>query len=42
MASQGTIRLGDGQIEDKFWQSQAPRVSEKALSDALLTEREDD
>ncbi len=41
LAKQGKILLGSGQIEDHFWQLPAPRVSEKALRDAMFAERED-
>ena len=41
LASKGIIRLGNGQIEDDFWQLPAPRVSEQAWRDAVATERED-
>jgi len=41
LAKKGIVRLGNGQIDDHFWQLPAPRVSEKALRDAMIAERED-
>jgi prevent-host-death family protein len=41
LASRGIIRLGKGQIDDDFWQlPDPPRVSEKALREAMMAERE--
>jgi hypothetical protein len=41
LANEGLICLGNGQIDDHFWQLPAPRVSETALRDAMTFERED-
>jgi prevent-host-death family protein len=41
LANQGLVLLGNGQIDDHFWQLPAPRVSESALRDAMTAERED-
>jgi prevent-host-death family protein len=42
LASQGKLRLGEGVIEDSFWQLPAPRVSAAALRRAVDRERDDD
>ncbi len=41
LASQGMILLGEGEIEDHFWQLPAPQISAEALHDAMVAERED-
>jgi antitoxin (DNA-binding transcriptional repressor) of toxin-antitoxin stability system len=42
LASQGKLRLGEGVIEDSFWQLPAPRVAAAALRRAVEQERNDD
>jgi prevent-host-death family protein len=42
LASQGLMVLGNGLIEENFWQMPAPRVAEEALHSAIAQEREDD
>ena len=42
LASQGKLRLGDGVLEDSFWELPAPRVSAAALRRALEQERDED
>ena len=41
LASKGMILLGEGEIEDYFWQLPAPKVSEEVLRYAITAERED-
>jgi len=41
LASQGKIRLGEGALEDSFWEMPAPRVPRTALQNAMQHERED-
>jgi prevent-host-death family protein len=42
LASQGLVRLGNGHIDDQFWQMPAPRISQQTLNAAVLAERLDD
>jgi len=42
LASQGKLRLGEGVIEESFWQMPAPRVAAAALRRAIDQERDDD
>jgi prevent-host-death family protein len=42
LASQGKLRLGEGVIEESFWQMPAPRVAAAALRRAVDQERDDD
>lgn len=42
LASQGLIVLGNGSIEENFWQMPAPPVAEEVLHGAIAQEREDD
>lgn len=42
LASQGKLRLGEGVIEESFWQMPAPRVSAADLRRAVAQERDDD
>jgi prevent-host-death family protein len=42
LAGQGKIRLGEGLIDDSFWELPAPRVSPAALRRALEEERDED
>jgi prevent-host-death family protein len=42
LASQGKVRLGEGHLEESFWQMPAPRVSAAALRRAVEQERDDD
>jgi prevent-host-death family protein len=41
LASKGMILLGEGPIEEDFWQLPAPQVSEEALRYVMTAERED-
>lgn len=42
LASQGKLRLGEGMLEESFWQMPAPRVSAAALRRAVDQERDED
>lgn len=42
LASQGKLRLGEGLVEESFWQMPAPRVSAAALRRAVEQERDED
>ena len=42
LASQGKLRLGEGRLEESFWQMPAPRVSAAALRRANEQERDED
>lgn len=42
LASQGRMRLGEGFVEDSFWEMPAPRVSVAALRRAVDQERDED
>lgn len=42
LAAQGKLRLGEGVVEESFWQMPAPRVSAAALRRALDQERDED
>ncbi len=42
LAAQGKIRLGEGALDESFWELPAPRVSADALRWALEQERDDD
>ena len=42
LASQGKVRLGEGIVEESFWQMPAPRVSAAALRRAVDQERDED
>jgi prevent-host-death family protein len=42
LASQGKLRLGEGRVEESFWQMPAPRVSAAALRRAIEQERDED
>ena len=42
LASQGKLPLGEGHLEESFWQMPAPRVSAAALRRAVEQERDDD
>lgn len=41
LAAEGRIRLGEGEIDDSFWDLPAPRVSKAALLKALKSERDE-
>jgi prevent-host-death family protein len=41
LASSGMIRLGSGEIDDSFWQIDAPRVSKQVLEEIIEAERDD-
>ena len=42
LASQGKLRLGEGNLEESFWRMPAPRVSAAALRRAIQQERDED
>jgi prevent-host-death family protein len=42
LASQGKLRLGEGILDQSFWEMPAPRVSASALRRAVDRERNDD
>ncbi|MGH9425968.1 MAG: type II toxin-antitoxin system Phd/YefM family antitoxin [Terriglobia bacterium] len=42
LAAQGKLRLGEGVIDDSFWELPAPRVAPELLRAALNKERDDD
>jgi prevent-host-death family protein len=41
LASQGKLRLGEGVVEESFWDMPAPRVSAAALRRAVDRERDE-
>ena len=42
LAAQGKLRLGEGTIDDSFWELPAPRIAPAILRNALEQERDDD
>lgn len=42
LASQGKLRLGEGSLDESFWEMPAPRVPAAALRRAVQQERDDD
>ena len=42
LAAQGKLRLGEGSLDESFWEMPAPRVSAEALRRAIERERDDD
>lgn len=42
LAAQGKLRLGEGQLDESFWEMPAPRVSATALRRAIEQERDED
>ena len=42
LAAQGKLRLGEGVIDDSFWDLPAPRVAPELLRTALEKERDED
>lgn len=42
LASQGKLRLGEGVLEESFWQMPAPRVPAAALRRVVDQERDED
>jgi prevent-host-death family protein len=42
LASQGKLRLGEGVLEESFWEMPAPRVAVAALRRAVEQERDED
>ena len=42
LASQGKVRLGEGILEESFWEMPAPRVSAAALRRIVDQERDED
>lgn len=41
LASQGKLRLGEGHVEESFWQMPAPRVTEANLRRVIQQERDE-
>ena len=41
LAAEGKVRLADTTLDESFWNLPAPRVSAKALKNALESERDD-
>lgn len=42
LASQGKLRLGEGRLEESFWEMPAPRVPAAALRRVVEQERDED
>ena len=42
LAAKGKVRLGEGEIEDSFWDLPAPRIPAATLRRALELERDED
>jgi prevent-host-death family protein len=42
LEAQGKIRLGEGAIDDEFWNLSAPRVTVEAIRKAMKWERDED
>lgn len=42
LAAQGKLRLGEGMIDDSFWELPAPRIAPAILRNALEQERDED
>lgn len=42
LAAQGKLRLGEGVIDESFWELPAPRVAPELLRSALEEERDED
>ena len=42
LASQGKLRLGEGVLEESFWEMPAPRISATVLRRAVQQERDED
>lgn len=42
LAAQGKLRLGEGTIDDSFWELPAPRIATTILRNALEQERDHD
>ena len=42
LAAQGKLRLGEGSLEESFWELPAPRVSNAAIRRAIEQERDED
>ncbi len=42
LAAQGKLRLGEGVIDDSFWELPAPRVAHALLRSAVEKERDED
>ena len=42
LAAQGKLRLGEGTMDDSFWELPAPRIPPAVLRSALEQERDDD
>ena len=42
LAAQGKLRLGEGSLEESFWEMPAPRVPAAALRRAIDQERDED
>jgi prevent-host-death family protein len=42
LAAQGKLRLGEGVLDESFWELPAPRVSAEALRRAIAEERDEE
>jgi prevent-host-death family protein len=42
LAATGKLKLGDGELDDSFWDLPAPRIAPQALRRALELERDED
>ncbi|HWC76415.1 MAG TPA: type II toxin-antitoxin system prevent-host-death family antitoxin [Blastocatellia bacterium] len=42
LAAQGKLRLGEGTLDDSFWELPAPRISPSVLRQALELERDEE
>jgi prevent-host-death family protein len=42
LAAQGKLRLGEGELDESFWDLPAPRISSEALRRAIEQERNED
>ena len=42
LAATGKLKLGEGELDDSFWDPPAPRIAPQALRRALELEREED
>ncbi len=42
LAAQGKLRLGEGELDESFWDLPAPRISSEALHRTIEQERDED
>jgi prevent-host-death family protein len=42
LAAQGKLRLGEGEVDESFWEIPAPRVSAEVLRRVIEQERDED